>query len=170
MKPDSIVKLYLLSVLCILGFATSIILNYKPLAEQFENKDALAFLSCMGGVGCLILVVTRPEDSSMSYNCSFDLQVWPVTEFRSVWEWYEENCHTFPFGEEPVTWRDQETDTEKASKAFPTTLIYISVEGEEQGDLYAFAYLEGKKVWEWRSEDIGIPNPPDDIINQAIAN
>lgn len=100
----------------------------------------------------------------MGYNTQYELNIIPNN--HEIFEVFQEDSGFHE--EEAVTWYDWRRDCISISLSNPGYLIVVTGKGEEAGDMWRRAFLNGSLVWEWVM-DSDIPDVPDLILKQADA-
>jgi hypothetical protein len=95
----------------------------------------------------------------MGYYTNFEVEIFPKNP-----ELYQHFIDEYYIGED-TKWYSYDTDCKRISKSdYPNTLIILSGVGEESGDIWKKAFLNGEIVWEWKL-DATIPDVPKEIYN-----
>lgn len=97
----------------------------------------------------------------MPYNTEYHLEVTPENNAL-----YHRFLSETGFVEEVQTkWYEYREDCKTMSRTNPGYLIVVTGHGEENGDIWREAFLDGEMVWEW-TLDANIPEVPQTIKQQ----
>lgn len=108
----------------------------------------------------------------MGYYTDYSLEVYPLTKLAEIIAAIENELETEAFfradgkTEQVEKWYEYEDHLKTVSALFPTTLVVLSGEGEESGDIWRKCFLAGEIVDTW-NPGITPPPIPDNLIRQA---
>ena len=99
----------------------------------------------------------------MGYYTDHELQIIPDNE-----ELYTEFVEYTGYIEDDSTkWYARDADCKRLSSENLGYLIVVTGKGEDSGDVWKKAFLNGDLVWEWRLEN-NIPDVPKSITDNAL--
>ncbi len=100
----------------------------------------------------------------MGYYTKYEIEILPKNE--EIRQYFIDNTG---FVEDDVSkWYESFSDCVNISNDNKGYLIVLTGKGENCGDVWKQAFLNGKKVWEWKL-NLVIPDVPDEIKTLAMS-
>lgn len=103
----------------------------------------------------------------MGYETSYELTTLPVaTQTDEVTAKIKALCSGYSPFEQSCKWYQHDENMKTVSRDFPHLILVLDGEGEDQGDVWRKAYLNGEIVFEWKLPVIERPSIPVEILNR----